>query len=124
MEVLTIGLVESPPDSFYDHEVALLQRSIRVLLSCGDTEDLPGTYERIYSACQTTVITAQKGENIYENLKLEMERCLVGLVRQLLGEEKSGVEWIATFNEVCEWFTKQIVSSLSRLHGLSRDDVI
>ncbi|PSS22629.1 hypothetical protein PHLCEN_2v3056 [Hermanssonia centrifuga] len=96
------------PESAYDSEYKLCIRAIRVLLTRENPESLPGTYEKIYSACRAVVCAAQKGEGLYEHLKLEIERCIGNLQRKLVEDGSKDVEWLCPFTESCNWFAKQV----------------
>lgn len=99
------------PERVYDRDFALVRQTIRVLLTKGTTDPLPGTYARIYSACQAVVCDAQRGEGLYDNLKLELERCLGNILNDLVRDERTGVAWLEPFVQACEWFWKRVVSS-------------
>ena len=103
-------VVKAQAESVYDRDLALVRRAIRVILAKGTTETLPATYAKIYAACQAVVSNAHKGEGIYENLKLEMERCFGSLLKGLLETSHVGVAWLQPFIEACNWFDKQVVS--------------
>ncbi len=105
-------IVKRFPESAYDSEYKLCIRAIRVLLTRENPESLPGTYEKIYSACRAVVCAAQKGEGLYEHLKLEIERCIGNLQRKLVEDGSKDVEWLCPFTESCNWFAKQVVSYL------------
>lgn len=55
---------------------------------------------------------SDKGEGLYENVKLELERCVGSLARELLQDSQDGVQWLISFIESCAWFEKQAVSSM------------
>ena len=80
-----------------------------MLLAKGTADPLPASYERIYSACQAVVCNAQKGEGIYEYLKMQMERSFDVLRKDLLSDQRVGVAWLEPFIQTCEWFEKQVV---------------
>ena len=83
-------------------------------------EPLPATYERIYSACRAVVCDAKKGEGVYDNVKLEIERCCGRLFEELRNSSSAGVEWLEPFKQVCEWYDKQVVCArdvYARLKG-------
>lgn len=81
-----------------------------MLLTNGSKDKLPGTYERIFSACRNVVFFAKKGEGLYENLRVEVERCTLELARVLRHDARTGVEWCKAFIEASEWYQKRVVS--------------
>jgi len=95
-------------------ELPQVRRCIRTLLTKGTTETLPITYEAIYLACRSIVCVADKGEGLYENLKIELERSLSRLANELVDEKGTEGQWIAAFVQACDWFEKQVVSIVSR----------
>ncbi|KAJ3485804.1 hypothetical protein NLI96_g4680 [Meripilus lineatus] len=113
-------LVHSQATHVYDKEFALVKRSIRLLLTNNSHEKLPGTYERIFNACRTVVSVAQKGEGLYENLKIEVERCNNELARVLKGDTRNGVEWLVALVEASEWYEKRVNILESLLAYLDR----
>jgi cullin 4 len=82
-------------------------------LTKGTKETLPVTYEAIYLACRSIVCIANKGEGLYQTLKMEMEQSLSRLAKELLDEEQTGANWLAAFVQACDWFESQVVSRLS-----------
>ena len=90
----------------FDADFALLKRSLTVLFSPG--QHLPGSYERIYSACRVCVV--HRGEGLFDALKIEVEKCVVDVAKRLQSDPKQGVQWLNTFVEACEWFEGQVVS--------------
>jgi cullin-4 len=50
-----------------------------------------------------------KGEGLYDTLKLEFERCTGQLSKILTQLDVKGIEWIRHFVDVCEWFNTQTV---------------
>ncbi|KAI0785913.1 Cullin family-domain-containing protein [Abortiporus biennis] len=112
--------IQPNPTHIYDPEFALVKRSIRVLLSFGSNEPLPASYQKVHTSCRASVVLGQKGEGLYEALKLELERCLSDISRVLRGNDKSGIAWLAVFIEACSWFEKQIGLMESLLAFLDR----
>lgn len=111
MYVECTAAVKGQPETVYDREFGLVRHTIRVVLAKDTADKLPATYEKIYAACQAVVCNAQKGEGIYDNLKLELERCFRNLLKELLDNAQSGIKWLEPFIQACEWFDKQVVSS-------------
>jgi hypothetical protein len=76
-----------------------------------DTDEiLPASHEGIYSACRSIVSVCNKGEGLYGMLKLELEKSIGSLARDLLAETEQGVQWISVFVKVTQWFETQVVS--------------
>ena len=106
-------IVNSKAEGEWAGEFNNVRRSIRTILTKGASENLPLSYEEIYTACCSLVCVSNKGEGLYETFKMEMEQSLSRLVTELLVTEKrTGIEWIAAFVEGCEWFEQQVVSLL------------
>ena len=97
-----------------DTHLALLHRCIRIVLTKEHPEIITTTYEAIYNACRSIVVVSDKGEGLYDTLKLELERCTVRLCKVLGQLDIKGMEWITYFVKVCEWFNTQTVSITSR----------
>ncbi|KAH8101424.1 Cullin-domain-containing protein [Cristinia sonorae] len=96
--------IQEYTDRHYDADFALLKRSLRVLFT--PNEALPGTYDRVFNACRVCV--AHRGEGLYENLKMEVERCVGDVVQRLAAHESQGALWLNPFVEACEWFERQV----------------
>jgi len=94
-------------------QLALLHRCIRIILTKEHPEIIPTTYETIYNACRSIVLVADKGEGLYDTLKLELERCTGQLSKILTQLDVKGIEWIGHFVDVCEWFNTQTVCTKS-----------
>jgi len=68
------------------------------------------SYESIFTACRTIASTAKNSGDLYDQVKMQLERC-VGELAQGLGDKKEkGVQWIKPFNEICAWFEERVVS--------------
>ncbi|KAK2464856.1 hypothetical protein APHAL10511_002932 [Amanita phalloides] len=91
-----------------DVQLTLLRRCIRIVLTKEYPEVIPTTYETVYNACRSIVAVADKGEGLYDTLKLELEYCTGRLTRILAELEVKGIEWITHFVNICEWFGTQI----------------
>ncbi|CDO70959.1 hypothetical protein BN946_scf184829.g68 [Trametes cinnabarina] len=100
--------IKPVPDSVNEADYALVRRTIRMLVTPGETGTLPATYDRIYRACRAAVTEAGKGEGIYEAVKMELERCVGTIERTLASEERKSVEWLVPFTDACAWFEKQV----------------
>ena len=82
---------------------------MRVLLDKQGRDNLPVAYEYIYRACRSVVDVYNRGEGLCETLKLELEKCVGSLAKELMQAKAGEVEWLLTFNETCAWFEKQTV---------------
>lgn len=87
----------------------LVRQCIRIILTKDPTDFLPTTYERIYAGCRSIVYVSNKGEGLYDALKLELEQCAGRLAGELLRKMAKSMEWITAFVEICTWFEKQVV---------------
>ncbi|THH31569.1 hypothetical protein EUX98_g2606 [Antrodiella citrinella] len=96
--------IQQYSDRHFDTSFATLRRTLRALFTPGDR--LPESYERIYAACR--VCATYRAEGIYDNLKLEVQRCIGEVARLLQEDARQGVEWVQPFVEKCEWFERQV----------------
>ncbi|KAH9836648.1 Cullin-domain-containing protein [Rhodofomes roseus] len=103
-----------------DKDFALVTRSVRALLDKQNKDGLPVAYEYIYRACRSAVDVYNRGEGLYENVKLELEKCVGSLAKELLQNTAGKVEWLLDFNEICAWFDKQTAILQSVLTYLDR----
>jgi len=89
----------------------LLIRSIKIILARdpGPADILSASYEAIYTACQSIVTVSQQGEDLYKNVKIELEKLIGQLSRALVVSTEKDTAWITTFNKALGWFEKQIV---------------
>lgn len=108
LRLITVGAVK-PSNGGGDKDFALVTRSVRVLLNKQGSDNLPASYEYIYRACRSVVDVYNRGEGLYETLKLELEKCVGILARELLQDKARDVERLLKFNETCAWFEKQTV---------------
>ncbi|KAG7090502.1 hypothetical protein E1B28_009615 [Marasmius oreades] len=67
---------------------------------------LPDTYQGIYNRCRAVVCKQSRGGDLYNDIKLELEQCMIRLARQLMASTH-GVEWIQLLVEVCDWYHDQ-----------------
>ncbi|KAI0344167.1 Cullin-domain-containing protein [Trametopsis cervina] len=100
--------IKTPASSTYDSYFNIIRASIRILLDSSITDELPATYEKLYSACRAVVCEADRGEGLYENLKLSLEQCVGRVSRQLLELSQPGIHWLQSFVEACEWFEGRV----------------
>ena len=47
---------------------------------------------------------------LYDQVRMQFERCTGDLSRDLSEKKERGVQWIKPFNETCEWFERRVVS--------------
>ncbi|TFK48041.1 Cullin-4B [Heliocybe sulcata] len=108
----------------FDDALTKLQRCIRVVLTKDPQEKLPLSYEGSYTACQTLVDVANRGEDVYERLNRELDRCVGGLARLLIEGREEDIKWITPFVEACSWFEKQVALLQSLLTHLDQKYLI
>ncbi|GBE81488.1 hypothetical protein SCP_0312170 [Sparassis crispa] len=106
--VRVLGQAVKPSTQNGDADFALVTRCVRILLNKGNVDPLPATYEQVYSACRSTICVYDRGEGLFENVKIELERCVGRLSKELVYEDSKGVEWLLPFIETCAWFEKQV----------------
>ena len=75
------------------------------------------TYEGIYRTCRFVVTVSNRGQSLYENLKIDLERCLGGLAGDLKQEVSNATQWMALFVQICRWFEAQVVRQKSITRG-------
>lgn len=100
-------LSEETNNSYYP----LVRRAVRTVLTRHATEALPGTYERIYSACRSIVCVSNKGEGLYGTLRFELEQCVGHLATELTQKAEDTMEWMNLLVKICQWYDKQVVRS-------------
>ncbi|KAG6890869.1 hypothetical protein C0992_012005 [Termitomyces sp. T32_za158] len=121
--------------------LALLQRSLRAILtpladlgSEDSREVLPTSYHGIYTACRFVVSVANRGEDLYDKLRLELEQSIGRLAISLAttevvakgmdDEDDVPVIWLSTFVANCEWFENKISLLVSLLTYLDQVYVV
>ena len=68
------------------------------------------SFESIFAACRAIVSSTKDSGDLYDQVRMQLERC-VGELAQDLGDKKErGVRWIKPFNEACVWFEGRVVS--------------
>ncbi len=87
----------------------MLRASIRLLLDIENTEPLPATYQRLFTACRAVVCEAERGQGLYESLKLSLEQGIGKIATRLVSSAQTGEQWLESFVNACEWFEKQVV---------------
>ncbi|KIM81855.1 hypothetical protein PILCRDRAFT_821213 [Piloderma croceum F 1598] len=120
--IVTLQIIGESVKSCPDHptEFTQVRRCIRTLLTRRANETMPITYEAIYSACRSIVCVSNKGEGLYQTLRMELEYSLSRRAKELLDEKCTGSQWIAKFVETCDQFEKQVVLLQSWLTYLDR----
>ncbi|KAG6844878.1 hypothetical protein H0H87_002823 [Tephrocybe sp. NHM501043] len=116
----------------------LLHRSIRSIMTPPNPGDkrgdprliFPTTYEAIYSACRSVVTVANRGEDLYDKLRLELQQSIGQLSTALATREIEVLDkgdkhelpilWVTEFVRVCDWFEKTILLLSSLLTYLDQ----
>ena len=62
-------------------------------------------------ACRTIVSATKDSGDLYDKVKMQLERCVGELAQGLSDKKEKGVQWIKPFNETCEWFEGRVVST-------------
>ncbi|KAG6873267.1 hypothetical protein C0995_001041 [Termitomyces sp. Mi166 len=108
-----IGAGEGDAQSKSLRNLTLLQRSIRIVLTLledsglkNPREDLLSSYEDIYAACRYVVAVVNRGEDLYDRLRLELEQSIGRLanslatkevvVKELEDKDDSAIIWLST----------------------------
>jgi cullin-4 len=99
----------APLEAFGDGCYNTVVRFLKVFL-LRDNKHLPASYESVYNACRTVVTVSGKGDGLYDNLRMSLEKCAGELGKELLNEKRRGVKWVVAFNEICAWFGAKVVS--------------
>lgn len=58
--------------------------------------------------CRAMVCDAELGDGLYEDVRLEVEKCIGALLAQLEADQDH-IQWLSNFVECCAWFESQIV---------------
>ncbi|KAH7884113.1 Cullin-4B [Phlebopus sp. FC_14] len=112
-------------DVTYNNLFALLRACIRVLLTRTTLDVLPATYERIYNACGAIVCVADRGEALYDVLRMELDQCSSRLLHKLNSVEGGrAIDWLDGFVHVCTWYERQVALLRSLLAYLDRAFVL
>lgn len=99
----------SPPTQRQiDKLISILQHCVCIILSRDTESALPVTYERIYSICRDAVVVHKQGEILANILKIELERSVVQLERELADDISEGVGFASSFAGALTWFEKQV----------------
>ena len=70
------------------------------------------SYETIFSAWRTIVSATKNSGDLYDQVRMQLERCVGELAQDLGDKKEKGVQWIKPFNDICEWFEGRVVSGL------------
>jgi len=68
------------------------------------------SFENIFTACRTIVSATKDPGDLYDQVKMQLERCVGELAQDLSDKKEKGVQWIKPFNETCLWFEGRVVS--------------
>ena len=68
------------------------------------------SFENIFAACRTIVSSTKDPGDLYDQVKMQLERCVGELAQELSDKKEKGVQWIKPFNETCSWFEGRVVS--------------
>jgi cullin 4 len=68
------------------------------------------SFEVIFAACRTIVSATKDPSDLYDQVKMQFERCTGELAQELGDKKEKGVQWIKPFNETCVWFEERVVS--------------
>lgn len=49
--------------------------------------------------------------DLYDQVKVQFERCVGELAQDLNNKKEKGIQWIKPFNETCMWFEGRVVSA-------------
>lgn len=82
-------------------------RSVAVALSPPPSS----SFEVIFAACRTIVSATKDSADLYDQVKMQFERCIGELAQDLCDKKERGVQWIKPFNETCAWFEGRVVSA-------------
>jgi len=99
-----------------DH-YGLLKQSIPAILSSHSDARIPYMYEDIYQACQAVVSVQQKGEELYDVVKVEIQKTLGTLANQLkekpvesnMDSEDKSIWWITRLVQLSDDFEARVV---------------
>ena len=114
-----------------DH-YGLLRRSIPAILSSHSDARIPYLYEDIYQACQAVVSVQQKGEELYDVVKVEIQKALGTLANQLkekpvesnMDSEDKSIWWITRLVQLSDDFEARVVRCCDSLCSLQSSNVV
>jgi hypothetical protein len=79
---------ESKPPAGKKH-LGLLGQCIRITLNKNSPDVLPASYEGIYNACRSIVTISHLGHDLYDTLKLELEKSIGNLRMNFVHQRKT-----------------------------------
>ncbi|KAI9450503.1 Cullin-4B [Lactarius psammicola] len=91
-----------------DEVLSILRHCVRIILTRDTKSALPVTYERIFSLCRDAVVVHDKGEILANIVKIELDRSVALLERELADDISEGVGFASPFAEALTWFEKQV----------------
>jgi len=68
------------------------------------------SYENVFTACRMIVSTTKNSGDLYDQVRMQLERCVGELAQDLGDKKEKGVQWVKPFNEICAWFEGRVVS--------------
>jgi hypothetical protein len=94
-------------------QLGLLAQCTRIILNKNSPNLLPESYEGIYNACRSLVTISHLGHDLYDVLKLELEKSIGHLANELLSLAADDTTWIISLNGTFKWFENQIVGHVN-----------
>lgn len=95
-----------------------LTRSIRAILTPyrgGDSKlETIESFETINMSCRVLVLIGHRGQDVYDAVRLELEKSLRDAVAFLVGADR-GVSWLHHFVTTMEWYDRRVVRRPVRL---------
>jgi cullin-4 len=67
------------------------------------------SFENTFAACRTVVSATKDSGDLYDQVRMQLERCVGELAQNLSDKKEKGVQWIKPFNETCAWFEGRVV---------------
>lgn len=100
-----------------------LTRALRSLLSSTATS-YPGSLESLYTSTEALVSVAHQGSDLYDRVKLEMERAVGDIARELRAEAStegkfSGKAWLIKLEETWTGWCNRMVSLVLEHDGVA-----
>ncbi|TFK28425.1 Cullin-4B [Coprinopsis marcescibilis] len=68
----------------------------------------PWTYEKIFATCKSSVTVYDNGPQLYDDMRIGLERAMRGLAENMIGSDKRGIKYVAYFAEWCNWFEGKV----------------
>ena len=99
----------SPPTQRQiEDSLSLLRHCVRIILTRETTDALPITYERIFALCRDAVVVHNQGEILANVVKIELDKSVALLERDLADDISEGVGFASSFAKALTWFEKQV----------------